>query len=91
MAKQKRENAYQRQQNKKNGNISKTQLYSCYLSSAAIAVLCIMEALKPETQASGNPAMYYALAVLGVLSSVAITRRNKAAEKNSQPAGKRLK
>ena len=91
MAKQKRQNAYQRQQNRQNGNISKTQLYSCYVSSVVIAVLCVLEALKPETQASGSPAMYYSLAVLGVMSSVAITIRSKKAEKNSQPAGTRLK
>ena len=91
MAKQKRQNLVEREKNKKGNTISKMQLYSCYAASALIVVLCVMEALKPETQASGSPAMYYFLAVLGVVFSVFITVRNKGAEKKSVPTGKRLK
>jgi len=91
MAKQKRQNLVEREKNKKGGTISKMQLYSCYAASALIVVLCIMEALKPETQASGNPAMYYFLAALGVVFSIFITLRNSSAEKKSVPNGKRLK
>lgn len=92
MAKKKRQNLVEREQNKRgDGTISKVQLYSCYASSIVIAVLCIIEAMKPETQASGEPSTYYLLAVLGVAFSVYITLRNNAAKKKSAPTGKRLK
>lgn len=92
MAKQKRQNLVEREKNRKgNGTISKMQLYSCYAASALIAILCIVEALKPETQANGNPSMYYFLAVLGVAFSVFITVRNNGAKKKSVPSGRRLK
>lgn len=82
MAKQKRQNIMEREQNRKgNGTISKVQLYSCYAASALIAVICVLEAMKPETQASGNPSMYYFLAVLGIAFSVYITIRNNGAKK----------
>ena len=91
MAKQKRQNIVEREKNRKNGSISKMQLYSCYAASALIVVLCILEALKPETQTSGNASMYYFLAVLGVAFSVFITVRNNAAQKKDAPTGRRLK
>ena len=91
MAKQKRQNLIEREKNKKTGSISKVQLYSCYAASALIAVLCLVEALKPETQTSGNPATYYMLAVLGIAFSVFITIRNNAAKKKDAPTGRRLK
>ena len=91
MAKQKRQNLVEREKNKKGNTISKMQLYSCYAASALIVVLCVVEALKPETQAAGNPAMYYFLAVLGVVFSIFITVRNNSAGQKSAPAGKRLK
>ena len=91
MAKQKRQNLVEREKNKKGTTISKMQLYSCYAASALIVVLCVMEALKPETQTSGSPSMYYALAVLGVAFSVFITVRNNSAQKKDVPSGRRLK
>jgi predicted membrane chloride channel (bestrophin family) len=91
MAKQKRQNLIEREKNKKVGSISKLQLYSCYAASLLIVVLCIVEALKPETQASGNATTYYFLAVLGVAFSIYITVRNNAAKKKDVPTGKRLK
>ena len=91
MAKQKRQNLIEREKNKKGGSISKVQLYSCYAASALIVVLCVMEALNPETQATGNPSTYYFLAVLGVAFSVFITLRNNAAKKKDAPTGRRLK
>lgn len=92
MGKQKRQNLVEREKSKKgSGTISKMQLLSCYAASALIVVLCVVEALKPETQTSGNPAMYYFLAVLGVVFSVFITVRNNSAEKKSAPSGNRLK
>ena len=91
MAKQKRQNLIEREKNKKTGSISKLQLYSCYAASALIVVLCIVEALKPETQTSGNPSTYYFLAVMGIAFSVFITVRNNAAKKKDVPTGRRLK
>ena len=92
MAKKKRQNLVEREQSRRgDGTISKLQLYSCYLASVLIVILCVVEALKPETQASGNPAMYYFLAALGVGFSVFITLRNNAAKKKAVPSGKRLK
>ena len=92
MAKKQKQNPMERQKNKKgDGTISKVQLLSCYAASAIIAVLCIWEALKPETQASGDPIMYYVLAVLGVAYSVLITVRNNNAKQKSESKGKRLK
>lgn len=87
----KRQNVIEREKNKKgNGTISKVQLISCYIASALIVVLCVVEALKPETAAEGNPGFYYFLAFLGVAFSVFITVRNKNAQK--KPAqGPRLK
>lgn len=91
MAKKTRESLMQREKNRRgDGTISKTQLLSCYAASALIVVLCIVEALKPETQTSGDPAMYYLLAVLGVAFSVIITVRDRNARKSDQPKGKRL-
>lgn len=92
MAKKKRQNLMERERSRRgDGTISKLQLYSCYLASALIVLLCVVEALKPETQTSGNPSMYYFLAALGVGFSVFITVRNNAAGKKSAPTGKRLK
>ena len=91
MAKQKRQNLIEREKNKKTGSISKLQLYSCYAASALIVVLCIVEALKPETQTSGNPSTYYFLAIVGIAFSVFITVRNNAAKKKDVPTGRRLK
>ena len=91
MAKKTRESLIQREKNRRgNGTISKTQLFSCYGASALIVILCVMEALKPETQTSGNPSMYYLLAVLGVVFSVIITIRDRNARKSSGHKGKRL-
>lgn len=91
MAKKKKQNLMEREKNRKgDGTISRTQLLSCYVASALIAVLCVWEALKPETQASGDPVMYYVLAVLGVAYSVFITIRNHNAKKKAQ-GGNRLK
>lgn len=92
MAKQKRQNLMEREKSRKgDGTISKVQLISCYAASALIAVLCVMEALKPETQSSGNPSMYYFLAVLGVGFSVYITIRNNGAKKAPKNQAPRLK
>ena len=92
MAKKKRQNLVEREQNRKgDGTISRLQLYSCYGASLLIVILCVTEALKPETQASGNPSMYYLLAALGVGYSVYITLRNNASKKKPAPTGKRLK
>lgn len=93
MAKTKRQNVVDREKNKKgDGTISKMQLISCYIASALIVVLCIVEAGKPETIAAENQVMYYALAVLGVAFSVFITIRNSNAKKKKEiSAGPRLK
>lgn len=92
MSKKKKQTLAEREKNKKgDGTITKVQLGSCYVASALIAVLCVMEALKPETQESGDPAMYYILAVLGVVFSVFITFRHNGAKKEKKPEGKRLK
>lgn len=87
----KRQNVVDREKNKKgDGTISRMQLISCYIASALIVILCVVEALKPETAANGNPGFYYFLAVLGIAFSVFITIRNRSAKK--QPAaGPRLK
>ena len=91
MAKKTRESLIQREKNRRgDGTSSKTQLFSCYGASALIVILYIVEALKPETQTSGNPGMYYLLAVLGVVFSVIITVRDRNARKSPQPKGKRL-
>jgi len=91
MGKTKKQSLMEREKNRRgSGTISKLQLYSCYGASVLIVILCIVEALKPETQASGNPAMYYLLAVLGVVFSVIITVRNNKAKKDSPAGGKRL-
>ena len=66
------------------------ELLSCYAASALIVILCVAEAMKPETAANGNPGLYYLLAVLGVAFSVFITIRNKGAKKK-QTGGPRLK
>jgi len=91
MAKKKRQTMMEREQNRRTGTVSKMQLLSCYAASALIVILCVVEALKPETQASGSPGMYYALAALGVAFSVFITVRNNAAKKQDTPRGNRLK
>ena len=92
MAKQKRQNLVEREKNRKgNGTISKAQLYSCYVCSALIAIVCVYQALQPETQNSGNPGTYYFLAALGVALSVYITIRNNSAKKANKPKGPRLK
>ncbi len=92
MAKKKRQSLVERERNKEGGGtISKVQLFSCYAASLLIVILCVVEARKPETQASGNPAMYYCLAALGVAFSIFITVRNNSAKKNPTPTGKRLK
>ena len=93
MGKKNKPNAIQRQQEKKgDGTISKVQLYSCYASSLIIAVLCLWESQSPEVIAEGEQNLYYVLAVLGVLFSVYIAIRNKAAQaKKDQHAGPRLK
>lgn len=92
MAKQKRQTLIERERNKKgNGTISKTQLISCYVVSALIAVLCVVEALKPQTRAEGDDVLYYFLAVLGVAFSVLITVRNKKAKKTADFKAPRLK
>lgn len=89
MAKQKRQHLMEQEKKRKGDRtISGVQLVSCYIASAAIVVLCVMEAMKPET---ANPPMYYLLAVLGVAFSVFITVRNNSLKKNSLPSGKRLK
>jgi hypothetical protein len=91
MAKQKKQSIIEREKNKKgNGTISKVQLISCYVVSALIVILCVVEALKPETQATGNPGVYYFLAAVGIGYSIYITVRNNAAKKKPSPAGKRL-
>ena len=87
----KRQNVIEREKSKKgNGTISRAQLISCYAASALIVVLCVSEAVKPETVANGNPILYYLLAVLGAAFSVFITIRNKSAKKK-QTDGPRLK
>ena len=92
MAKKDRQNLIEREKNKKgDGTISKVQLYSCYGASALIVILCLMEALRPETQTNGNPAMYYLLAALGVGYSVFITFRNRSAKNKKVSSGPRLK
>lgn len=92
MASSKGQNVIQREKNKKgNGTITKVQLISCYAVSALIVVLCIIEAMKPETIAQENQVMYYILAVVGVAFSVGITIRNNKAKKSAQYTGPRLK
>ena len=89
MAKQKRQHLIEQEKKRKgNRTISDVQLVSCYIASAVIVVLCIIEAMKPETV---NPPMYYVLAALGVGFSVFITIRNNSAKKKPVPTGKRLK
>ena len=89
MANKKRQNLVEREKSRKgDGTVSKVQLYSCYGASILIVILCVMEALKPETP---NPGLYYFLAVLGVVFSVFITIRNNGAKKKPAPTGKRLK
>ena len=91
MAKNKKQNVMEREKNRKGkGTLSPVQLISVYIAAVLIVILCIMEALKPETQTSGNPGMYYLLAVLGVVFSVIITVRDRNARKSPQPKGKRL-
>ena len=88
MAKKTKQSIMEREKNKKgDGTISNVQLWSCYIVSVIIVVLCIMEALKPETQA-----LYYGLAILGAAYSVFITIRNNSAKKKKSegPKGKRL-
>ena len=78
----KHQNVIQRERNRKgNGTLSAAQLISCYIASALIVILCVMEATKPETAAEGSPALYYLLAVLGIAFSVFITVRSKGAKK----------
>lgn len=61
--------------------VSETVVFSCYLASAAILVIAIIEAVKQFQQGSvWGGAVYIILAVAGVLFSVFITlwnRRNK--------------
>lgn len=92
MAKKKKQSFVEREQSRKGkGTISRLQLFSCYGASLLIVVLCLMEAWKPETQATGDPAMYYFLAALGVGFSIFITVRNNAAKKEPAAPGRRLK
>lgn len=87
----KRQNLVEREKNRKgNGTISRAQLISCYAASALIVVLCVAEAMKPETAVNENPILYYLLAILGAAFSVFITVRNKSAKKK-QKDGPRLK
>lgn len=89
MANKKRQNLVEREKNRKgDGTISRVQLLSCYAASLLIVILCVVEAMKPETV---NPSLYYFLAVLGVAFSVFITIRNNGAKKAPVPTGKRLK
>lgn len=89
MANKKRQNLVEREKNRKgDGTISKMQLISCYAASLLIVILCVVEAMKPET---ANPSLYYFLAALGVAFSVFITIRNNGAKKAPAPTGKRLK
>ena len=93
MAKKTKQSIMEREKNKKgDGTISNVQLWSCYIVSAIIVVPCILEALKPETQASGDAPLYYGLAILGAAYSVFITIRNNSAKKKKSegPKGKRL-
>lgn len=72
------------------GTVSGTVLVSCYVASALIVLVCVLEALKPETQAAGDVPLYIGLAVAGVLFSVSITIRNRKAQKEKEK-GVRLK
>lgn len=93
MAKKTKQSIMEREKNKKgDGTISNVQLWSCYIVSAIIVVLCVVEALKPETQAAGDAPLYYGLAILGAAYSVFITIRNNSAKKKKSegPKGKRL-
>ena len=61
--------------------VSETVVFSCYLASAAILVIAIIEAVKQFQQGSvWGGVVYIILAVAGVLFSIFITlwnRRNK--------------
>lgn len=92
MAKQKRKNLVEREKSRKgNGTISGVQLASCYVASALIVVLCLVEAANPQVQAEGDPALYYVLAVLGIAFSLWITLKNSRAKKAADPGHPRLK
>lgn len=92
MAKQKRKNLVEREKSRKgNGTISGVQLASCYVASALIVVLCLVEAANPQVQAEGDPALYYVLAVLGIAFSLWITLKNSRAKKAADPGYPRLK
>ena len=68
MEKKTSQNLVEREKNKKgDGTISKVQLWTCYAASAVIVILCVPEARKSETQASGKAALYCFLAALRVL------------------------
>lgn len=89
MAKKKQiENPHKKQGD---GTISGGVLLSCYIASALIVLLCAMEAMKPETQAEGNVALYVVLAVIGVLFSVYITLRSRKNQREKEEKGIRLK
>lgn len=75
---------------KNDGTISGGRLLSCYVASALIVLLCVMEALKPETQEAGDVGLYVLLAVLGVLFSVFITIRSRKNQREKEEKGVRL-
>lgn len=92
MAKQKRKNLVEREKGRKgNGTISGIQLASCYAASGLIVVLCLVEASNPQVRAEGDPALYYGLAVLGILFSLWITLKNSRAKKDANTNHPRLK
>ena len=62
--------------------ISRNVLISCYVASAAIAVIAVSEAQRHFAASNtGEGAFYIALAALGVLFSVFITLANKRSKK----------
>ncbi len=70
---------------RKNGEISTARLISCYAASLLICILCVREALKPDT-AGDSAAIYLTLAAVGVLFSVFITVYSRKAAKANRAA-----
>lgn len=68
---------------KKPHPISTTTLISCYIASALIVVLSIVEARSPRVAGTDQVFLYGLLAVAGVLFSVYITWRNNKVKNES--------
>lgn len=61
-----------------NQTVSDTVVFSCYIASAAILVIAVIEAIKQFQQSNiWGGIIYIVLAIAGVLFSVFITRWNR--------------